>query len=153
MNSTTGRCRGPRHSGAMAVVAAVAVLAAGTFYATAVVGEVVPAAASAFQSSASTAPATDCLTVATSPCYTPMQLRVAYGIKPMLDRGITGRGQTIVPLEFPASARSGSALVKALASSDIRQDLARFDTPVRPVDRPTGVPVPCQRIGPGPLPA
>jgi subtilase family serine protease len=101
----------------MAVEAAVAVLAAGTFYATAVVGEVVPAAASAFQSSASTAPATDCLTVATSPCYTPIQLRVAYGIKPLLDRGITGRGQTIVLPEFPAPATgSGSVLVKMLES-------------------------------------
>jgi subtilase family serine protease len=58
-----------------------------------------------------------------------MQLRVAYGIQPLVDRGITGRGQTIVLLEFPASATgSGSALVKALTSSDIRQDLVRFDT-------------------------
>ena len=128
MNSTTGRSRGPRHSGALAVVAAVAVLAAGTSYATAVVGEVVPAAASAFHGSASTAPATDCLTVSTSPCYTPMQPRVAYGIQPLLDRGITGRGQTIVLPEFPAPATgSGSVLVKMLESSDIRQDLARFD--------------------------
>jgi hypothetical protein len=34
-------------------------------------------------------------------CYSPMQLRAAYGIQSLLDRGITGRGQTVVLLEFP----------------------------------------------------
>lgn len=122
MNSTTGRRRGPRHFRTLAVMVAVAMMSTGTFWAAAVVSEVVPAAASA-------APATDCLTDSTSPCYTPMELRVAYGIKPLLDRGITGRGQTIVLPEFPATATgSGSPLVKMLTSSDIRQDLARFDT-------------------------
>lgn len=43
--------------------------------------------------------AADCLT-SQPPCYTPQQLRVAYGIQPLLDRGITGRGQTVVLLEF-----------------------------------------------------
>ena len=63
----------------------------------------------------------DCL--ASRPrCYTPGQLRVAYGIQPLLDRGITGRGQTVVLPEFPPSA-AGSPL----AVTDIRQDLARFD--------------------------
>jgi subtilase family serine protease len=63
----------------------------------------------------------DCL--ASRPrCYTPRQLRVAYGIQPLLDRGITGRGQTVVLPEFPPSA-AGSPL----AVTDIRQDLARFD--------------------------
>lgn len=63
--------------------------------------------------------ATDCDSVAT--CYTPRQLRVAYGIQPLLDRGIDGRGQTVV---VPALA------VQALAppkTSDIRQDMKRFD--------------------------
>jgi subtilase family serine protease len=40
----------------------------------------------------------DCLSVAG--CYTPQQIRVAYGIQPLLDRGIDGRGQTVVLLEF-----------------------------------------------------
>lgn len=73
--------------------------------------------------------ATDCLTLPRSPCYTPMQLRVAYGIKPLLDRGITGRGQTIVLLEFPPPAASTPAGTgtQVPASSDIRQDLADFD--------------------------
>jgi subtilase family serine protease len=62
----------------------------------------------------------DCLASRPS-CYTPRQLRVAYGIQPLLDRGITGRGQTVVLPEFPPSTGS------PLAVTDIRQDLARFD--------------------------
>ncbi len=34
----------------------------------------------------------DCDSVTT--CYTPQQLQVAYGIRPLLDRGINGRGET-----------------------------------------------------------
>jgi subtilase family serine protease len=74
--------------------------------------------------------AADCLTVQ-SPCYAPRQLRVAYGIQPLLDRGITGRGRTVVLLEFPPAATgspSAVAGVQVPASSDIRQDLARFDS-------------------------
>jgi subtilase family serine protease len=74
--------------------------------------------------------AIDCLTLPTSPCYTPMQLRVAYGIKPLLDRGITGRGQTVVLPELPPPAGSPSTGTAAQvpASSDLRQDMARFDS-------------------------
>jgi subtilase family serine protease len=74
--------------------------------------------------------ATDCLTLPTSPCYTPAQLRVAYGIKPLLDRGITGRGQTVVLPELlsPAGSPSTGTGVQVPASSDIRQDLALFDS-------------------------
>jgi subtilase family serine protease len=56
---------------------------------------------------------------------------VAYGIQPLLDRGITGRGQTIVLPEFPPSAAASPPGVtggEVPASSDIRQDLARFDS-------------------------
>jgi subtilase family serine protease len=79
--------------------------------------------------SPSVAAATDCLALP-SPCYTPQQIRVAYGIAPLLDRGITGRGQTVVLLEFPPSAAgtsSAAAGTQVPASSDIRQDLALFD--------------------------
>jgi len=63
----------------------------------------------------------DCL--ASRPrCYTPHQLRVAYGIQPLLDRGITGCGQTVVLPEFPPSAAGSPSAV-----TDIRQDLARFE--------------------------
>jgi subtilase family serine protease len=67
----------------------------------------------------------DCLASRPS-CYSPQQLRVAYGIQPLLDRGITGRGQTIVLLEFPPAAATTSAQRPNV--SDIRQDLALFDS-------------------------
>jgi subtilase family serine protease len=60
----------------------------------------------------------DCDSVTT--CYTPQQLQVAYGVKPLLDRGINGRGQTIVLPELAQSAPSH-------ATSDLRQDLTLFD--------------------------
>jgi subtilase family serine protease len=73
--------------------------------------------------------ATDCLGLR-PPCYTPQQIRVAYGIQPLLNRGITGSGQTAVLLEFPptGTGSSGAAAgIQVPASSDIRQDLADFD--------------------------
>jgi subtilase family serine protease len=69
--------------------------------------------------------AADCL-ASRPPCYTPRQLRAAYGIQPLLDRGITGRGQTIVLLEFPPLAVTGIQVPPA--ATGIRQDLARFDS-------------------------
>jgi subtilase family serine protease len=62
----------------------------------------------------------DCDSVTT--CYTPHQLQVAYGIQPLLDRGIDGRGQTVVLPELAAPRLSPPQV------SDIRQDLARFDS-------------------------
>jgi hypothetical protein len=50
-------------------------------------------------------PAADCNSVTT--CYTPQQLQVAYGIKPLLDRGINGRGETVV---LPELARIAAEL-------------------------------------------
>ena len=41
------------------------------------------------------------------PCYTPRQLRVAYGIQPLLDRGIDGRGVTVALPEEAESGRPG----------------------------------------------
>ena len=85
-------------------------------------------AASAAPAPAGGVPA-DCLALR-PPCYTPRQLRVAYGIQPLLDRGITGRGQTVVLPEFPPPAAGSPSAVSGVqvpASSDIRQDLARFD--------------------------
>jgi hypothetical protein len=38
----------------------------------------------------------DCLAVRLAPCYPPRLFRVAYGITPLLDHGIDGRGQTVV---------------------------------------------------------
>ena len=61
----------------------------------------------------------DCNSVTT--CYTPHQLQVAYGIRPLLDRGIDGRGQTVVLPELAEPQLSPPQV------SDIRQDLAQFD--------------------------
>src|SRR5215468_4926062 len=52
-------------------------------------------------------------------CYSPRAIRTAYGISPLLQRGIDGRGQTVVMPEL--------AQPPAPDASDIRQDMARFD--------------------------
>ena len=46
----------------------------------------------------------DCISVAT--CYTPQQLEVAYGVQPLLQRGIDGRGETVVLPELAESQLS-----------------------------------------------
>ena len=61
----------------------------------------------------------DCDSVTT--CYTPRQLQVAYGIRPLLGRGIDGRGQTVVLPEFAESQLSPPLV------SDLRQDMVLFD--------------------------
>ncbi len=70
---------------------------------------------------ASSAGLPDCLTA--SRCYAPRQFRVAYGIQPLLDHGIDGRGQTVVLLEYAATTPASPPTV-----TDIRQDLADFDS-------------------------
>jgi subtilase family serine protease len=77
------------------------------------------AAASATASSPGAA-ATDCLGPST--CYTPRQFLVAYGIQPLLDRGIDGHGVTVA---LPEEAETGPAQTPAV--TDIRQDVANFD--------------------------
>jgi len=69
----------------------------------------------------------DCLTA--SRCYAPRQFRVAYGIQPLLDRGIDGRGVTVV---LPEEAETGPARPQPVTSllrsvTDIRRDIAGFD--------------------------
>jgi subtilase family serine protease len=54
-------------------------------------------------------------------CYTPRQLEVAYGVQPLLRRGIDGRGETVVLPEL-AETRLDPPLV-----TDLRQDMAGFD--------------------------
>ena len=74
------------------------------------------------------AAAADC--PGSQPCYTPRQFRVAYGIQPLLDRGIDGRGVTVA---LPEQAESGPARPQPVSRllqsvTDIRQDLADFDS-------------------------
>ncbi len=52
-------------------------------------------------------------------CYSPGQYQVAYGVAPLLKRGITGKGQTVVMPEL--ANRPGPDF------TDIRKDLAAFD--------------------------
>ena len=61
----------------------------------------------------------DCDSVTT--CYTPGQFQVAYGIKPLLDRGIDGRGETVVLPELAEPALNEPLV------SNMRQDMTRFD--------------------------
>ena len=77
------------------------------------------------------AAATDCL--GSLPCYTPWQLRVAYGIQPLLDRGIDGRGVTVVlPEEAETgpvgTGPAGTGPAPPPAVTDIRQDMADLDS-------------------------
>jgi subtilase family serine protease len=60
----------------------------------------------------------ECTSVTT--CYTPQQLEVAYGVQPLLQRGIDGRGETVVLPELAESQLSPQV-------SDLRQDFAAFD--------------------------
>jgi subtilase family serine protease len=59
--------------------------------------------------------------ISAAACYTPQQLEVAYGVQPLLQRGIDGRGETVVLPEL-AESRLAPPLV-----TDLRQDLAAFD--------------------------
>jgi subtilase family serine protease len=61
----------------------------------------------------------DCSSAAT--CYTPQQLEVAYGVKPLLRRGIDGRGETVVLPEL-AESQLDPPLI-----TDLRQDMSGFD--------------------------
>ncbi len=61
----------------------------------------------------------DCDSVTT--CYTPHQIQVAYGIVPLLHRGIDGAGQTVVLPELAETQLSPPGV------SDLRQDMADFD--------------------------
>ena len=76
--------------------------------------------------------ASDCLLPPIS-CYVPALFRVEYGIQPLLDRGIDGRGETVTVLAV-APARGAPANNSTVApppgvtpASDIRQDLTAFD--------------------------
>jgi subtilase family serine protease len=68
---------------------------------------------------AKTGPLPGCL-VPPATCYTPRVFRTAYGISPLLERGIDGRGQTVVIPEV--------AQPPAPDATNIRQDMARFDS-------------------------
>jgi subtilase family serine protease len=75
--------------------------------------------AAASRAAGSAAGTADCGSAAI--CYTPQQLEVAYGVKPLLQRGIDGRGETVVLPEL-AESHLDPPLV-----TDLRQDMAGYD--------------------------
>ncbi|HEY3943714.1 MAG TPA: S53 family peptidase [Solirubrobacteraceae bacterium] len=77
------------------------------------------AASSGTVTSAATAPL-NCAPpgVKQPPCYSPRAYQVAYGVSPLLRRGINGQGETVVVPEIASSP----------PSMDIRKDLATFDS-------------------------
>jgi subtilase family serine protease len=63
--------------------------------------------------------AANCISAAT--CYTPHQLEVAYGVQPLLQHGVDGRGETVVLPELAESQLSPPNV------TDLRKDFAVFD--------------------------
>jgi subtilase family serine protease len=63
----------------------------------------------------------DCRDLTPALCYGVRQFLTAYGIEPLLSRGIDGRGQSVVLLEQVASQTTSTT------NTDIRHDLAVFD--------------------------
>lgn len=62
----------------------------------------------------------DCNSVTT--CFTPQQIDVAYGVSPLLAKGIDGKGETVV---LPELAETQASYPEV---SDLRQDLKKFDS-------------------------
>ena len=77
-------------------------------------------AASAVASASAAAAPLNCAPpgVKQPPCYSPQAYEVAYGVAPLLSRGINGSGENVVVPE----------LAETPPSTDIRQDLATFDS-------------------------
>jgi subtilase family serine protease len=66
-----------------------------------------------------------CLTHTQPPlCYAPKQFRTAYGVQPLLNRGIDGRGRTVVVLEPGVASPTLGATV-------IQQDLSHYQSRFR----------------------
>ena len=63
----------------------------------------------------------DCRDLTPALCYGVRQFLTAYGIEPLLSRGIDGRGQSVVLLELVPSQTYSAT------TTDIRDDLAVFD--------------------------
>jgi subtilase family serine protease len=69
---------------------------------------------------------------AVTECYTPQQFQVAYGVEPLLQRGINGSGETVVLPELAESQLSREV-------SNLHQDFAAFD-------RVFGLPTPVLKV-------
>jgi len=125
MNHMTGDKRRSRQARLFVTAVAVAVL-------TTACGSIARSVTSSTSTATTGSPGVavrDCLT--SLQCYSPRQFQIAYGIQPLLNDGIDGRGETVVLLEFAANPSASAPKV-----TDIRQDLARVDSLFRlPVAR------------------
>jgi subtilase family serine protease len=63
----------------------------------------------------------DCAKLTPSPCYGVDHFLAAYGVEPLHSRGINGRGQSVVLLEFAPNQTSSAT------DSNLRHDFALFD--------------------------
>jgi subtilase family serine protease len=117
----TARCRRlPGRVSGPAIVIGLLVAACGPAHTASHAGPTAGATAGASSTASPSGGSTaECDSVAT--CYTPQQLQVAYGVRPLLDRGINGQGETVVLPEL-AESRLNPPLV-----TDMRQDMAAFD--------------------------
>jgi subtilase family serine protease len=125
-----------------ALLPAAAVLLSGALVAGCTGSPGQPAAKSTAHSAQSSA-VSGCWLPPTTSCYDPHQFRIAYGIQPLLDSGIDGRGETVTVLEppgLPNQGGAGSPTASAVPTAsgtppagaqsfttDIRTDLAAFD--------------------------
>jgi subtilase family serine protease len=116
MSQVRGGHPNRRRAAALVTIATVAVLA------TACSGSSAPPSASSRPSPPAQSPGlADCLTA--SRCYAAEQFRQAYGIQPLLNAGVSGRGQTVVLVEYAPVTPAPPPAV-----TDIRQDLTDFDS-------------------------
>ena len=72
------------------------------------------------QHAGAVAAATNCLTVGS--CYSPQQVRTAYGVQPLLNQGIDGRGETVNLIELAAPPMAPPK------STGISEDIVGFDS-------------------------
>jgi subtilase family serine protease len=110
--------------GAFALTASAAVVFAGTAvsasagttatHASKAQGSLVPGLLHAGHATSQPPTTADCETAFQVACYEPGQIQTAYNLQPLYQRGVTGRGRTIV-------------IVDSFGSPTIRNDLAVFD--------------------------
>jgi subtilase family serine protease len=116
-----GRChRLPGRVSGLAMAIGLLVAACGPAHTTSNAGPTTGATAGASSTASPSGGSTaECDSVTT--CYTPQQLQVAYGVRPLLDRGINGQGETVVLPELAESRLNPPDV------TDLRQDMAAFD--------------------------
>jgi subtilase family serine protease len=103
-----------RATGALALVSGSLFATAGVPAVAAASITIHPMLITRFASAAQVPSNADCVAQFTEPCYQPAQLQTAYDEQPLFNRGITGKGQTIV-------------IVDSFGSPTIRSDLRAFD--------------------------